>query len=134
MKNRPIFVAFLSVQYVEKRIGNCLRTLTVTRFDFVWRQNMKDFVLAALPWVLAGLAVAIICAGMGTRKSEKKEKETEQHIAIGLSLGLLFGVALNGCGLWDNHAIGFALGPLWGMALATLFDNRNKNDDEGKSE
>ena len=95
---------------------------------------IKDFVLAALPWILAGLAVAIICAGMGTRKSEKREKETEQHIAIGLSLGLLFGVALNGCGLWDNHAIGFALGPLWGMALATLFANQNKKDDGGKSE
>ena len=108
--------------------------LVVTEFDFVRRQNMKDFVLAALPWIFAGLAVAIICAGMGTRKSEKKEKETEQHIAIGLSLGLLWGVALNGCGLWDNHTIGFALGPLWGMALATLFDNRNKKDDAGKSE
>ena len=93
---------------------------------------MKDFVLAALPWIFAGLAVAIICAGMGTQKSEKTEKEREQHIAIGLSLGLLFGVALNGCGLWDNHAIGFALGPLWGMALATLFANRNNNDDEKK--
>lgn len=94
---------------------------------------IKDFVLAALPWILAGLAVAIICAGMETRKSEKKEKETERHIAIGLSLGLFWGVALNGCGLWDNHTIGFALGPLWGMALATLFDKRNKKDDEGNS-
>lgn len=91
---------------------------------------MKDFVLAAFPWVLAGLAVAIICAGLGKQKSEKKEKETQQHIALGLSLGLLWGVALNGCGLWDNQALGFALGPLWGMALATLWDSHHTKDDE----
>ena len=91
---------------------------------------MKDFVLAAFPWVLAGLAVAIICSGLGKRKSEKKEKETQQHIALGLSLGLLWGVALNGCGLWESQSLGFALGPLWGMALATLWDSHHTKDDE----
>ena len=86
---------------------------------------MKEFVLAAIPLVLSGLAVAIICAGLGKEKSEKKEKETQQHIALGLSLGLLLGVSLNGCGLWENHALGLAFGPLWGMALATLWDNHH---------
>ena len=38
---------------------------------------MKAFTLAALPWILAGLAVAIICAGMDKKKSTKKEKEAE---------------------------------------------------------
>ena len=38
---------------------------------------MKAFTLAALPWILAGLAVAIICAGMDKQKSTKKEKEAE---------------------------------------------------------
>ena len=35
---------------------------------------MKAFTLAALPWILAGLAVAIICTGMDKQKSTKKEK------------------------------------------------------------
>ena len=39
---------------------------------------MKAFTLAALPWILAGLAVAIICAGMDKQKSTKKEKEAEE--------------------------------------------------------
>ena len=56
---------------------------------------MKDFVLAALPWVLAGLAVAILCA----KGSRRKSSATEQRIALGMSLGLLLGLALNGCGL-----------------------------------
>ena len=52
---------------------------------------MKAFTLAALPWILAGLAVAvvhadlvglavaIICAGMDKKKSTKKEKEAEER-------------------------------------------------------
>ena len=82
---------------------------------------MVDFILAALPFVLCGLAVAIICAGMADKKSKTNEKELEKSMALGMSLGLLLGVALNGIGFWENHALGLALGPLWGMALATLF-------------
>lgn len=87
---------------------------------------VKDFVLAALPWVLAGIAVAILCAGMGTRKArEQHSRALEERMAVGTALGLIAGVALNYCGLWESHA----LGPLWGMALATLSAGR-RNDDE----
>lgn len=86
---------------------------------------MKEFTLAALPWILAGLAVAIICAGMDKQKSTKKEKEAEEHIATGAALGLIFGVALNYLGCWDNQALGLSLGPLWGMALAMLWEEHN---------
>lgn len=91
---------------------------------------VKDFVLAALPWVLAGIAVAILCAGMGTRKArEQHSKALEERMAVGTALGLMAGVALNYCGLWESHALGLTLGPLWGMALATLSVGR-RNDDE----
>ena len=40
---------------------------------------MKAFTIAALPWILAGLAVAIICAGMDKQKRTKKEKEAEER-------------------------------------------------------
>ena len=81
---------------------------------------MRDFVLAALPWVLCGVAVAIICAGMGRRKNRENGEAPENRMVLGMALGLLLGVALNGAGLWENHGLGLALGPLWGMALATL--------------
>lgn len=89
---------------------------------------VKDFVLAALPWILAGIAVAILCAGMGTRRAKENSKALEECMAIGTSLGLLAGVALNYCGLWESHALGLALGPLWGMALATLSLGKSGED------
>ena len=92
---------------------------------------MREFILAALPWVLCGVAVAIICTRMGREKTKENEKALEKIMALGMSLGLLFGVALNGAGLWENHAMGFALGPLWGMALATLFQGGNDSDKGG---
>ena len=82
--------------------------------------------MAAVPMVLAGIAVAIICAGMDQKGSADSEKLIEQHIATGAALGLLFGVCLNNSGLWEDNTLGYALGPLWGMALATLFDKCDK--------
>ena len=92
---------------------------------------MKDFIYAALPWVLSGLAVIVICTGMDKKKSKEEEKRMEYHSAAGLALGLLFGIILNGCGLWENQALGYAVGPLWGMAAAALWDNNSSKKDEG---
>ena len=50
---------------------------------------VKDFVLAALPWILAGIAVAILCAGMGTRKAREHSKALEERMAVGPALGLM---------------------------------------------
>lgn len=90
---------------------------------------MRDFVAAALPWVLGGIAIAIICAGMGREKTEESEKKLERRMAVGMALGLLLGVALNRCGLWESHALGIAMGPLWGMALAVLTDGGYDDGD-----
>ena len=47
-------------------------------------------------------------------------------------------MTLNGCSLWENHALGLALGPLWGMALASLYGNgkasKGNPDSEKESE
>lgn len=90
---------------------------------------MKDFITAAMPWVLCGIAVAILCARLGGRKEQQSEK-LDNSLAIGLALGLMFSPALNSMGLWENHGIGFALGPLWGMALASL--NQRRDDSHEK--
>ena len=89
----------------------------------------RILVRVGLPWILVGIAVAILCAGMGTRKARENSTALEERMAVGMALGLMAGVALNYCGLWESHALGLALGPLWGMALATLSIGKN-NDDE----
>ena len=84
---------------------------------------MRAFVTSALPWVMMGIALAIVAVHCGA----KKGREQDMHMALGAGLGLMLGVALNGCGLWTNHAIGIALGPLWGMALACVFEREEKS-------
>ncbi|MGN0773774.1 MAG: hypothetical protein ACI4MP_08320 [Candidatus Ventricola sp.] len=91
---------------------------------------MKAFILAALPWVLCGLAMAVLCAGMGRAKGQEKREDDGSPLAIGLALGLMLSPALNSLGLWESHGVGFALGPLWGMALAALIQGGR---DSGKS-
>lgn len=83
---------------------------------------MKAFLLSALPWVLAGLAVAILCAN-GSRKKANDSREGKR-IALGMSLGLLLGVALDACGLRENHSIGLALGPLWAWLWPPCFPKK----------
>lgn len=82
---------------------------------------MIRFVLSALPFVLTGLAIAIICACCaGKKKTSKEESSLEKAMTIGMLLGLGFGGMLNNVNLWESHFLGLALGPLWGMALAAL--------------
>ena len=92
---------------------------------------MKEFISSALPWVLMGIALAILAVNHCLE--QQKEEKRGERIALGTALGLMLGVALNGCGLWESHALGLAIGPLWGMALASLFrdgDSARKQDSD----
>ena len=87
--------------------------------------NILTFLRAALPWVLTGIPIAIFAASTG--KGKGNDSALSQRVATGAALGLLLGVTLNGIGIWDNHALGFAIGPLWGMALAAVWKETNQN-------
>lgn len=80
---------------------------------------MKDFITSALPWVMAGIALAILAVNHSAEQQEDENRGS--GMATGAGLGLLLGVALNSCGLWENHALGLVLGPLWGMALGSCY-------------
>ena len=84
---------------------------------------MKEFILAALPLASAGLALAALAVNRSAEK--QRDEKRAARIALGACLGLMLGVTLNRCGLWENHLPGLALGPLWGMAVASLISRRD---------
>lgn len=90
---------------------------------------MIEFVFVALPLVIAGVAVAIICAGLNNNNSKEKEKNMEKYIAVGAGLGLIANGMLQFSNIWDNP-LGFATGPLVGMAIATIISNRNDRSEK----
>lgn len=85
-----------------------------------------DFLRAAAPLVLAAVAVAIICAGIEEERSISQEERIEQDIALGAGIGLICSLVLSALHVIDS-SFSLAVGPLWGMATATVFGNwRNK--------
>ena len=87
---------------------------------------MKEFVSSAFLWIMLGIALAILAVNCSSKKIQNKTFGI--RIATGAGFGLLFGVALNSVGLWESNVIGLALGPLWGMALASLFKSKEKSE------
>lgn len=69
---------------------------------------MKDFILAALPFVVIGICVAIICAKF------KGEKKT--YCSEGMAIGMCFGVAVSSV-FHINYGLGISLGMLIGEAI-----------------
>lgn len=66
---------------------------------------MKDFILAALPFVITGISIAIII--VNCNKENKKLKEgtyISEGMCIGMSIGLLIG------NLFDLEYLGMSLG------------------------
>ena len=86
---------------------------------------MKDFITAALPWVMMGLALAVLAASYAREKKEDQKKRNELQLG-GMALGMLLGVALGTTGLLENHALGISLGALWGLAIGTALEPREK--------
>lgn len=97
---------------------------------------MKEFTTVALPWVLAGIAIALICASFSKTKRTKKqaewekerkrERKLETRMAVGMLIGLLAGVAVSKLDLFENGGIAYALGSLWGMAIAAVTGDMGK--------
>ena len=86
---------------------------------------MKDFITAALPWVMMGLALAVLVASYAREKKEDQKKRNELQLG-GMALGMLLGVALGTTGLLESYALGISLGALWGLAIGTALEPREK--------
>ena len=69
---------------------------------------MKDFILSALPFIIIGICLAVICA------NGKKYKQT--YLSEGLAIGMCFGVAVASA-LHINLGLGISIGMLIGEAI-----------------
>ena len=85
---------------------------------------MKDFVLAALPWVAIGLCLAIFFV----RSSEKEKKKNENYGTEGMSVGMCIGVALSTC-IDGGVGVGISVGMLLGLGVGMCIP-KNKSDGE----
>lgn len=91
---------------------------------------MKDFILAALPWVCIGLALAILAAHWGSKEKQETGKDhkntpADNYMVEGMCLGMAVGVALGGSGL----SYGMLLGMVIGMCIPK---NHQKDKEESQ--
>ena len=72
---------------------------------------MKDFIMAALPFVILGICVIVIIIN---RKDSKKT-----YISEGMCLGMSFGVMISSM-FSNNYGLGISLGMFVGEAIGSL--------------
>ncbi|MGG7076602.1 hypothetical protein [Clostridium sardiniense] len=94
---------------------------------------MIDFILAALPWVVFGITIAVVLTNFSKRNKSrsttesqgdsedtntvlKKEKaEEEDYMSIGMSLGICFGVAIGSAFMEEFGTSALTYGICFGM-------------------
>ncbi len=102
---------------------------------------MKNFMMAALPWVCMGVAVAVAMTVLRREKVRKElietdetltEEEKQQKTARGGS-NMVFGMCIGECigialaeALDISVAVGISLGMVVGMSIGTLFGAKEK--------
>lgn len=87
---------------------------------------MFDFLKAAFPWVVIGVAIALFAANHAKTKKQKadegngetsdSEKAQENRMTEGMSIGMCLGVMFGTTGVCDL-ATGISLGMLLGMVV-----------------
>ena len=72
---------------------------------------MKAFMMAALPWICIGIAVALFAANHGAvKKAKDSDKEYGNYMTEGMCLGMCIGAALDGNGLIYGMLLGLVIG------------------------
>ena len=82
---------------------------------------MRDFIMAAVPLVVAGIALAVFFAG----RAEKKKKQENGYEAMGMSLGMCFGAAV-GAIFPEYIGVTLSVGMLIGLVVGMCFGKKHK--------
>ena len=84
---------------------------------------MRDFMMAALPLVVAGIALAVFFAGLAEKK--KKQEKKNGYEAMGMSLGMCFGAAV-GTIFPEYIGVTLSMGMLVGLVIGMCFGKKHK--------
>ena len=72
---------------------------------------MKAFMMAALPWICIGIAIALFAANHGAvKKAKDSDKEYGNYMTEGMCLGMCMGAALGRNGLIYGMLLGLVIG------------------------
>ena len=95
--------------------------------------KMKDFIYAALPWVIIGITLAIVMLLLtknlkkkgSVSKAEKvvdkkQESEEETYMSDGMSLGICFGAAIGSAFMYKFGSQALIYGICFGMWTGLL--------------
>ena len=83
---------------------------------------MRDFMMAAVPLVVAGIALAVFFAGRAEKK-KKREKENGYE-AMGMSLRMCFGAAVGA--IFPKYiGITLSMGMLIGLVIGMCFGKKH---------
>ena len=95
---------------------------------------MREFLLAALPWVVIGLTVGASCAiifhtkkktdkkdqGLDPLEIEEGDSETGNYMSMGMSLGMCVGVAIGSALMSTLGIMALSYGICGGMLIGLL--------------
>ena len=79
-------------------------------------ESVFAFLRAALPWIVVGLTLAVLCT-RGAGKTRKKEPASD-YGTEGMCLGMCLGTAI-GTAFGSNTGLGISLGMLLGLTVGT---------------
>lgn len=85
---------------------------------------MKDFVLAALPFLIIGISIAIIIVNSNKAKGKKSEENT--YIGEGMCLGMSLGILLGQTFAKEHLGIFLSSGMLVGEAIGSSIKKKEK--------
>lgn len=88
---------------------------------------MKDFFMAAYPWIIIGLCVAVMAVQMSKKRSTKDGENKENYMLEGMCLGMCLGANVGALGI-DNLGIGMCMGMLIGEVIGMMIPK--KKDEE----
>ena len=84
---------------------------------------MRDFIMAAVPLVVVGIALAVFFTGRAGKK--KKQEKESGYEAEGMSLGMCFGAAVGDI-FPEYIGVTLSVGMLTGLVIGMCFGKKHE--------